>query len=511
MGSSTSFEALNRLLQKSNYTEAAVCERVEVASIYDFKTLRERQENAPMVRDSLDVLIRLLMDQEALPVETVTVHLGADALPVFEDLALLKRLSKDPSCVFADAVLYPQEGLFVASDRTFVLEPQAGVKLPEDVVYASITRNTGRFVSILPSDPCDDFLEMCAGTGIAALLAAKQYAQRSWACDLSGRCTHFAEFNARLNGIENMQAVQGDLYGPIAGQRFDRIVAHPPYVPAEEQKLMFRDGGQDGEQILRGIVQGLSEFLKPGGRFYALSLVTDRAGEQIEQRARRWLGEAESGFDVFMVINDAERKPAEILQAVAEAKGKLGEPGPRSRLYEQFKVETILYGVLVIERHATQRVPLTARCQKSHCTGSSIVEWFRSWQIAMTQPGSRRLLGEAKPRLGAGMTLSVTHEEQNGQLFPVEFRMRVKHPLVSDARVEPWVAALIGACDGTRSGMELFGYLREQDVIAENMEFGEFAGVLRLLLESGFLEIEEFALPRESGAAGSASASSMHA
>jgi hypothetical protein len=108
------------------------------------------------------------------------------------------------------------------------------------------------------------------------------------------------------------------------------------------------------------------------------------------------------------------------------------------------------------------------------------------------------------------MMLSVTHTEQNGQLAPVEFRMRVKHPLVSDARVEPWVAALVGACDGSHSGIELFRDLKEQEVINEEMSADEFVGVLRLLLESGFLEIDEFRLPGEQMKAFETSAAGVH-
>lgn len=495
LGSTAEFQALRRLLQDCDYTEAAVCRRLRIPSIYDFKTVRERREKVFEVNDRLDALIRLLMDQEALPASMLDDHLGPQALPIFESLSVVRRLSDDPSRVYADAVLYPQEGLYICSDRTFLVETHADITLPEDVVYASITRNSGRFVSFLPPDPCESLLELCAGTGIAALIAAQRYARRSWACDLSGRCTHFARFNALLNGIENVQAVQGDLYKPVNGMRFERIVAHPPYVPAEEQRLMFRDGGQDGEQILRGIVEGIPEHLKPGGRVYALSLVTDREGEPIEQRVRKWLGESEFEYDVFLVYDDAERRPNAILQAVAEAKGKLGQLGPRSKMYERLKVETILYGVIVIERHQRQRAPLTARCQKSPRSGNEIIEWFREWQLSAAEPRFQETLTKARPFLGQGVLLTVTHEERNGQLFPVEFRMRAKHPLISDARVEPWVAALIGACDGTRTCIELFGYLKEEEVITDEMSEDAFRSVLRQLLESGFLQIEEFQLP----------------
>ncbi|MCU1292210.1 MAG: putative methyltransferase, partial [Bryobacterales bacterium] len=164
LGSTGQFRALRQLLFDHDYTEEAVCHRLQIPSIYDFKTLREGREGDPGINDGLDALIRLLMDEEALPAEALEDRLGPAALSVLEDLAIVKRLSDDQSRVYADAVLYPQEGLFIASDRTFRVDPRADVTLPEDIVYASITKNTGRFVSILPSDPCDSFLELCSGT-----------------------------------------------------------------------------------------------------------------------------------------------------------------------------------------------------------------------------------------------------------------------------------------------------------------------------------------------------------
>jgi len=491
----THFEILRESLTDRGYSEQSVCRRLAIPSIYDFKTLREGRTGPSDVSDSLDALIRLLMDQEAVEESILAAHLGEQILAAMRGLALTKTLAEDPSRTYADAVLYPQEGLFIASDRTFLVKDHRAASLPEDIVYASITRNTGRFVAALPDEPCERCLELCSGTGIGALIAGARYARRAWAADLSSRCTHFANFNARLNGIENFTALQGDLYAPVEGIVFDRIVAHPPYVPAEEQKLMFRDGGTDGEQILRGIVEGLPKFLSPGGRCYALTLATDREGETLEQRVRKWLGESQSDFDVFLVVNEAERRPNTILQAVVEAKGKLGELGPRSRIYEKLKVETILYGVVIVERHLAARAPLTGRCQKSRSAGSDAIEWFRRWRISSASPDFTRLLMKSRPALAPGLFLLVTHAAREGRLEPVEFRMRTDHALKSDARTEPWVAFLIGACDGLRTGAELFGYLREQDVITKEFSQEEFCGILKLLIESGFIEIAEFPLP----------------
>ena len=494
IGSNSDFAALRQFLSESGYTEEAVCKRLGIPSIYDFKALHDGRKGTGDVNDKLDALIRLLMDEEPVEISAVSPYLDAEALRVMSDLDLVKAMPNDPARLQSEAVLYPQEDLFMASDHAFRKDPSIDA-LPEDVVYASITKNTGRFVSILPSDPCDTFLEVCAGTGIAALIAAGRYAKQSWACDLSHRATHFAEFNRRLNQIENACAVQSDLYSSVEGLRFDRIVAHPPYIPATEQKMMFRDGGEDGEQILRGIIQELPRFLNPGGRFYALTIATDREGETFEQRIRRWLSHDSDDFDIFIVLNDAERRPDNFLKAVTESRGKLGDLGPRTKLYDSLKVQTVLYGVVVLQRHEKSRTALTARCQKAQKAGSEIVEWFREWQLAAAQSDFTSKLKASCPHPSPEFRLIVSHCWKDGGLVPIDFRVRCDFPLSSNARAEPWVAILLGTSDGSRTIADLYRQLKDEDVLADDMGEEQFCEVVKQLIGSGFLEIEEFRLP----------------
>src|ERR1700688_2432957 len=105
----------------------------------------------------------------------------------------------------------------------------------------------------------------------------------------------------RLNRILNRTAAEGALYEPAGDLTFDRIVAHPPYVPVYRPQLIFDSGGQDGEQIVRRIIEGLPRYLRPGGQFFALTMGTDRE-RLFERRLRDWLGEAEGEFDVAFTV-----------------------------------------------------------------------------------------------------------------------------------------------------------------------------------------------------------------
>ena len=115
-----------------------------------------------------------------------------------------------------------------------------------------------------------EVLEVCAGTGLAAIMAARCHEGRATTVDLS----RAAQLNARLNGILNgvpVRALRGDLFAPVAGARFDLIVANPPYVPAADDRLPARgperawDAGRDGRAVLDRICHEAPTHLRPGG------------------------------------------------------------------------------------------------------------------------------------------------------------------------------------------------------------------------------------------------------
>ncbi|WP_321470278.1 methyltransferase [uncultured Paludibaculum sp.] len=491
IGTPDQFSELRESLRRLGYSEEAVSRRTGSETIYQFKVLAEDRAAGAEIHDALDVLIRLLMDEEPVEETVILAHLPARLLELLSDLDVVVK--KDETHWHSTVVLYPVAGLYVASDRTRLV----GEKLPADAVYAAITGNTGRFLSIQPEDPGDDFLDLCCGTGVAALLAASRGAKRAWAADLGQRSVHFSDFNAKLNGLLQVTAVQGDLFGAVDGQTFDCVVAHPPYVPDASMKLLFRDGGEDGEQIFRRIIQDLPRYLKPGGRFYCVTTATDRENELLQERIRLWLGETSPEFDVILVATEVGKRPTKVLEAVVKAKGKLGQLGGRSELYERLKVTAIFYGTVVLERAAQPRAVATARTLKAEEAAGPAVEWFRKWEQAAAQPSLPAALRRSRPRLAQSMQLQVTHKPGESGLEPSEFKLKSSYPFVFTANVEPWLAVLVGMCAGQLTTGEIFDQLQAQDVVDAGLTFEEFCDVVRLLISNGFLELGQFPLPRQ--------------
>lgn len=120
-------------------------------------------------------------------------------------------------------------------------------------------------------------LELCTGSGCLGILAALAFPQSIVrATDLSRAALAVARRNVEAYRlVRRVKLARADLFGGLAAERYDLIVANPPYVaaatmsnlPAEfthEPRLALA-GGNDGLHFVRRILQEAARFLRPGG------------------------------------------------------------------------------------------------------------------------------------------------------------------------------------------------------------------------------------------------------
>ena len=172
--------------------------------------------------------------------------------------------------------------------------------------------------TLIPTEPVDRVLDLGTGCGIQSLHAAR-HARSVVATDISARAIKRASLTFALNGVSSVELRQGDLFAPVAGELFDRIVSNPPFVitPRREGVPLYeyRDGGLVGDAIVERVVRGAAEHLRPGGTAHLLgnweyrdvASSDEHSGDGLE-RVRRWITEA--GLDGWVVERERQ-SPAE--------------------------------------------------------------------------------------------------------------------------------------------------------------------------------------------------------
>ena len=168
------------------------------------------------------------------------------------------------------------------------------------------------FESLVESDAVKTVLDLCTGSGCLAILAAMRFPNAKVdAADLSKDALAVARKNVALHRMQRrVRLVQGDLFAPLQGKRYDLIIANPPYVDAKgmrslppecrhEPALAF-DGGKDGIAIVRRIIEQAGRHLTPAG---GLLCEIGRCRPALERAYPKmrflWLDTEESSGEVF--------------------------------------------------------------------------------------------------------------------------------------------------------------------------------------------------------------------
>jgi ribosomal protein L3 glutamine methyltransferase len=160
----------------------------------------------------------------------------------------------------------------------------------------------------------ESVLDLCTGSGCLAILASRNFPNAAIdAVDISKDALAVAARNVGDYGLEDRITLhRGDLFGPLGDKRYDVIIANPPYVDAEgmaglprecraEPKLAF-DGGTDGLDIVRRILDAAGQHLTPQG---GLLCEIGRGREPLEaaypQLPLLWLDTEDSEGEVFWI------------------------------------------------------------------------------------------------------------------------------------------------------------------------------------------------------------------
>jgi SAM-dependent methyltransferase len=489
VGTPGQFAAARRALERIGYTEAAICSGAGIESIYDLPARRHRTVGFLELDSPVSLAVQLFLDAEDFPWDGVRAILDADDLAALEAVGLVQSLPDDSSRCAAFVALYPTQGLYVTSDRHAGIE-RIATGTPTDIVYSALTPETRRFVELMPRVPGDQYLELCAGTGIAALVAARDFGH-VWAVDITGRSTRFAAFNAALNGIGNLTALEGDLYAPVSGRTFDVITAHPPYVPSFETAMVFRDGGEDGEQVTQAILAGLADHLRPGGQFYCDCMMTDRTNAPVEGRIRAMLGDRHAEFDVL--VGQIGLVDPEALLGGSLASGRMSADvvAAQRALFAHLGIERFVNVGFLIRRRRAPGTPVTRRRIVSEGTQAPHLGAYLDYATATAdwERGSSRFLG-ARPHASPHADLLTRSSLQGGRWIVTAASLATLVPFSVQAECPSWFGTFLTWCDGRATAGELLTRLRNAGIVDDSASDADFAVLIGELADGGFVELD---------------------
>jgi hypothetical protein len=407
-------------------------------------------------------------------------------LPVqrFVTLGVLEERSGNE---FRGAVkLVPHGGVLITSDHE-----RDGERIPEDVV-AGVHPPSVVLAKLAVWLPVERALDVGTGNGIQALFAA-QHCKHVIATDVSQRALDFAAFNARLNGVDNIEFRRGSFFEPVEGERFDLVLCNPPYLISPDSLYAYRDSGMGGDTVSSELVRRAPEFLVEGGFAHLLASWIRRDGDEWSERLRDWT--EGSGCDALFLHYQTEQPIDHAESWLAPlAAGSLAEyERALDRWLEYFSQEAITsisHGAVMLRRRTAAR------------------NWIRAEELPTNRllPASLHVLrivaaedflaGLARPEdlLDERLALIEAHQldqrlaAREGGLAHLHTSLSLDEGLGFVIGIDLETAELLPALDGSTTVREvLAARAQERGLEEESLERAALA-LIRRLFELGFLE-----------------------
>ncbi|MFT4187042.1 MAG: methyltransferase [Aeromicrobium sp.] len=449
-----------------------------------------RNETTPAVRATADgsplaTLIRLFTLQRSVSRE------AADrALPGLVDplaRAGLLATSADEVRALVDVRPYGDEDhdWFVVCDPTPGLDARPVEVGPEHVL--GISEASSSLARLVARRPVGRALDLGAGCGVQALHLA-QHSGEVVATDVNERALAMARLTARLNGLD-VDVRAGSLYEPVVGERFDLIASNPPFVvsPPDGERLVYRETGFDGDDVVRRLVAGAADHLTEDGLCQLLASWVHPTDVDWRERLASWI--APTGLDAWVVEREELDLPAYAEMWLADS-GRRGRPGYTEAYdrwlswFDEQKIAAMGFGWITLRR--AERDTPSVRIESypgpvSGPVGDDVLAWTRAADALAATPDPLAHAWHARPDL-----VQVTAGPV-GAGDPASIRARVPHGVQRERTLDTVEAGLLSASDGDLTAGQILDALAHLlDLDATDVRAHYTPAVTRLVTD-GFL------------------------
>ncbi|MDA0633394.1 methyltransferase [Nonomuraea sp. MCN248] len=431
-------ERLRDHLLETGYTVDGVRERLgDVAA-----TALAREELVPALRatagdDPLGALIRLWW--LGVPVEAARLPAA-----VLEQALESGLVSAEGDELRAGVHLQPWESDgYVVSDRK--VRPGDPALRPDHVVGAGGA--SANLAQLVTRRPAGRALDLGTGCGVQVVSLAGR-AGHVTATDVNPRAIELARLSWRLSGISGVDARVGSLFEPVEDERYDLVVANPPFVISPGGTLTYRETGAAGDAFCRDLVRRTPRHLSPGGQAHFLASWLHVEGEDWRDRVGGWL--RDGGCDAWVVERDVQ-DPAEYVELWLRDAARQGTPDYAERYdrwlawFEEHKVEAIGFGWISMRNSGTLD-PVVRVERLTHRVTLPVGDYVDGVLDAISAAHRAGDLSAARLRTAEGLL-----DERvglPGAEDPMRIVLRQTAGLLRTREVGTVEAALAGVCDG---------------------------------------------------------------
>jgi hypothetical protein len=334
-------------------------------------------------------------------------------------------------------------------------------------------------------------LDLGTGCGLLALYAAG-HSDQVIATDLTSRSVEFARFNSWLNGITNVECLQGDLFDPVAGRRFDLIIANPPFYITPSSKVLFAENPMELDGFCRRLVKEAPLYLYDGGYLQLLCEWVEIEGQPWQERLVEWFQGA--GCDV-LVLHGGTFDPADYAEERLRAVGRPGAEQSEADLfsgwmdyYRSRKVSAIHAGKIAMRKRSGRNWVHFERLEVPFAgqVGESVQDRFRNHDFVLSATNEDLL--STRFLVADGVQWRQIVEWKHGR--PVQSGLiRLVQPEGLHFSHELGLAEgeLVRGFDGERTLAQVIEQLTERSNTAADQVLRESLNLVRWLADRGFL------------------------
>ncbi len=437
---------------------------------------------------TLDSIIRLFAIGSSVSVSDAIRALGPMPLERWINSNIVSRAGEQ---VIANMCIIPQYDMLILHDPP----DSQGRSEPRRADHVmGIAASTKQIISLgVPAT--GRALDFGTGCGIVALLMARS-ATEVVATDISPRAVEFARFNTLLNQVDNVDVRLGNLFEPIAGERFDHIVSNPPFVISPNDGFMYRRGPFESDELVQYIVEHAAKYLTPNGTLRMMAQWANTPEQTWQDRWAAWL----DGQPLDAIVSEHFAHPR---HAYPQKWLKSDSRGHTTEDYQAawnawydhlgaLNIESVSTGIVALSRRdntAGRLETFTENIDTDADTSAYFTRLFAQWKLLDTMDDEAIL--RARLRVPSEVDLESVSVAAEGAWKVSDIALRSQAGLVSFVRIDGPIATLVGWCDGKRSVRELSKRLaREMTANAVSLERALVPSIRRFI-ERGYLLLEE--------------------